>query len=134
MKPAETKRIYEAACRARRITPQDDEGRVWHRTLRDFETGDVEEALDGWWADTTPGHDGQPRGKWLPTPAELKPLVARVRQKREAAAREPQDILRWECVNHHRYAGFIARSKPTPPAWPCRGCGSLVTCIERRGA
>jgi hypothetical protein len=98
MKPAETKRVYEQACRTKRITPQDDEGRAWHRVLRDFEARDVEAALDAWWADTTPNLHGEPRGKWMPTPAELKPIVDRIVAKHAAAKREPQDIVWLECA------------------------------------
>ncbi len=135
MTPHETKRIYEQACRTKRITPQDDEGRAWHRVLRGYEVRDVETALDGWWADTTPSHDGQPRGKWLPTPAELKPLVEKAQSKRVSAAREPQDFLAWECSGcHYTCTGFVARSAPVPEGRACPCCRASLNLRVREAA
>ncbi len=135
MKPEETKRIYERACRAKRVVPQDEEGRLWHRVLRSFPAEDVEKALDEWWADTTPGHDGQPRGKWLPAPAELKPLVERIAAQREAARRAPQDLLYWECSGpeQHRSSSFLAQGA-VPPVHSCRWCGAPKTLTRRCAA
>jgi len=132
MKPADTKRIYEQACCAKRIKPQDEEGRTWHRVLREFEARDVEAALDAWWADITPGHDNQPRGKWLPTPAELKPLVKRAEIKRISAQRESMDMIAWECAgpDKHRSTGFYPRSQPTPGGKKCCCGAELRFCMR----
>ncbi len=86
MKPRETTAIYVEACRSRRIAPQEEEGRLWHKTLALYETKDVKAALEAWWADTTVGKDGEPRGKWLPAPAELKPLIENVVHQRNRAS------------------------------------------------
>ena len=48
-----------------------------------------DEALETWSASTERNSQGEHRSKWLPTPAELKPLVIAAQRKREAAAREP---------------------------------------------
>ncbi len=87
MTPSETKRVYERACRVKRIAPQDDEGRAWHRVLRKLEARDVEAALDAWWADTTPTLSGRPRGAFMPEPAELKPVAERQQRLREVKTR-----------------------------------------------
>lgn len=98
MKPAETKQIYERACRTKRLTPSEDEGRAWHKTLRQFEARDVEAALDSWWGDRTPsGIDGRPRGCFLPSPAELLPLVEKARTSREAKTREHRVEIQTHC-------------------------------------
>jgi hypothetical protein len=133
MNAAETKRIYEASCRAKRIAPQEDEGRTWHRVLRSHEARDVEKALDEWWADTTPDLHGQPRGKWLPAPAELKPFVEKIAAHRESASRETEDMMIWVCSGPvtHTCSGFIAHSEDTPGPKRCH-CGAERT-VSYRG-
>ena len=130
MTSAETKKIYEGVCRAKRLVPQEDEGRIWHRTLSGFDLQDVEAALDLWWADTTLDSNGNPRGKWLPTPAELKPTVERLAARRAAANREPHDVIRWKCEKQHTCSGLYARSEPTPIGKRC-SCGAALQMIER---
>lgn len=87
MKPVETKRLYERACREKRRDAKQDEMNLWHRVLRGFEVRDVESALDAWWASTDRDEKGELRSKWLPSPAELKPLAIAAQRKREAAER-----------------------------------------------
>ena len=109
MKPSETTALYVEACRSRRIAPQEEEGRLWHKTLALYEAKDVKAALEAWWADTTVGKDGEPRGKWLPAPAELKPLVDRVVHQRAARAAIPTFYIRWKCSTCNvAKAGFLA--------------------------
>lgn len=135
MKPAETKRIYEQACRAKRADIVQEEGEKWHKVLRAYEACDVESALGVWWADTTPTQSGRARGAFLPEPAELKPLAEAAQRKREAATREPKDLLAWECQGQqkHTFSGFIARSKLTPQA-RCKYCNAPLRLIHREAA
>ena len=135
MKPEETKRIYQSACRAKRVEIVQEESEKWHKVLRPFEARDVETALSAWWADTTSTQTGRPRGAFLPEPVELKPLVQAAQSKREAAAREPRDLLAWECQGQqkHTFSGFIARSKLTPSV-QCRYCGARLRLIHREAA
>lgn len=133
MKPAETKRIYETACRSKRAEIVQEEFQRWHRVLRGFEARDVEAGLDAWWADDTPTHNGRPRGAFLPEPAELKPLVEAAQRKREAAAREPQDLLIWRCTKCiHTCTSYIAHSAIIGGN-KCRACGAPMAC-ERKAA
>lgn len=97
MKPKETETLYTRACNTKRITPQDDEGRAWHKALSMYEFRDAEKALDAWWSDKTPGSDGQPRGKWMPTPVELASATASVQRSRLAAAAERKDLVGYRC-------------------------------------
>lgn len=134
MKPAETARIYQAACKAKRQDVSDDQGRHWHRVLREFEARDVETALEAWWADTSLTASGRPRGAYLPEPQELKNLAEHARRKREAAAREPQDVLMWQCkVCMYRAIGFIAHGA-TPPIRKCPRDGSHLALEKREAA
>lgn len=132
MKPAETKRLYERACGAKRIVPQEDEGRAWHRVLRDFEARDVEAALDAWWADTTTGKDGRPRGAWLPTPAELKPLAEAAERKRKVADAEPKDYVSWRCACGYGMGGFVSRDDRRERK--CPACGKPMPELSRDAA
>lgn len=134
MKPAETKRVYERACRTRRMAPQEEEGHAWHRNLRAFELRDVEAAMDAWWASTATDGYGELRSKWLPAPAELKALVAVVEKVRKAKASSPTDYLRWECLKCQRICGgFHPRGDPTPTNRRCP-CGGNLKLIERMAA
>lgn len=113
MKPLETKQLYERACRTKRLTPTEDEGRAWHKNLRQFEAIDVEAALDAWWGDRTPsGIDGRPRGCFLPSPAELIPMIEHAQTTREAKAREPRVEIQITCP----------------------GCGAFLSAFVRPGA
>lgn len=135
MKPADTKRLYESACKTRRVTPQEDEARAWHKNLLSFEVRDVQAALDAWWASTARDEKGELRSRWLPAPAELKEFTERAVRRLAVDAAEPQDMVMWECVGEgrHRYTGFYPRSKPTPAKKHC-GCGAELRALERRAA
>ena len=140
MKPTETKAIYEAACRSKRMETKQDEADLWRRVLGGFEARDVRDAVDAWFSDSTPvtiGNSSRPRGAFMPAPAELKPLIDKARRDREARAREPQDYICWQCTNGHRVSGFIARSKPTPESHaPCgyAACGQPMRVFGRDAA
>lgn len=109
MKPSETESLYTEACRARRISPQAEEGREWHKQLRQYELKDVRTALDAWTRDTTQTKDGTPRGKWLPAPAELTPLVEKIVRDRETRAAIPRYYVRWLCPKcSYSLAGYLA--------------------------
>ena len=134
MKPTESKRLYERACRVRRVTPCEEEGAAWHRTLHQFDAKDVETALDDWWASTAVDGYGELRSKWPPAPAELKILTAVVKAKRDAARRIPQDLLRFGCsVCAHTCVGFYPSSTPTPSGKRCH-CGAEMRSLERMAA
>ena len=109
MKPSETTAIYVESCRSRRIVPQEEEGRLWHKLLALYDAKDVRAALDVWWADTTLGKDGEPRGKWMPAPTELKPLVERVVRDKAARAAVKRYLVCWLCKScRHRMSGFLS--------------------------
>ena len=109
MKPSETEQIYGEQCRSRRIAPQEDEGRAWHKYLRQYDAKDVRAALDAWSRDTTPTKDGTPRGKWLPAPVELVPVVERLLREKAARAAVPAFYVRWMCETCKiAKAGFLA--------------------------
>ena len=109
MKPSETTALYVEACRSRRLVPQEEEGRQWHKSFSHYEAKDVRAGLDAWTADTTPSKDGTPRGKWLPAPAELKPLVERIVQRRAESAAVKRYAVRLGCPTcRHTFLGFFA--------------------------
>jgi hypothetical protein len=84
MKPAETKALYEKACRSRRMEPVQEEAQEWHKQLRGYEARDVQYGIDTWFASTDTDERGQPKSRFLPVPAELKKL-AEVALRRHAA-------------------------------------------------
>lgn len=128
--PTETKRVYEQACRTKRETPQDDQGRAWHRVLRGYDVRDVQAALDGWWADTTPTHSGRPRGAFMPEPAELKPLVEAARRRRETKEQTPKDLVRWRCQGCKcTCCGYVDAGSIRPPK--CTKCGISMDETDR---
>lgn len=137
MKPIETKRIYENACRSKRRAPEQQEFELWHKVLRGYDARDVEAALIAWWGDTTPvtsGASSRPRGAFMPQPAELKPLVEAAQSRRVTTAREPQDLLLWQCTKcPYRSSGFMARGSE-PPGRSCPSCSAPLALAERSSA
>lgn len=97
MKPSETRKIYETQCRARRITPQQDEFEMWHKHLKEFDARDIEAAVDAWNSSTATDNAGELRAKWLPKPAELAPLVRAVIDRRRRERETPKDFVVWGC-------------------------------------
>lgn len=133
MKTAETKAVYERECRSRRIVPQDEEGRRWHRALSDYERRDVDAALDAWNSDTTQTSTGRPRGAFLPDPAELKPLVEREVRRRETNAREPRDFVAYQCPEcFYRASAFMIRN--IARRVDCARCGKPMSEFKREAA
>ncbi|HZP06180.1 MAG TPA: hypothetical protein VFB43_14860 [Terracidiphilus sp.] len=136
MTPDETNRLYRGACQSKGRVPNQEQGRSWHRTLRSFDTRDVEAALDAWNASTERDSKGDLKSKWLPAPGELKPLVLAAQSKRESAAREPEDLLCLSCEGPvpHRFTSFIRRSAvPDLDRRRCRSCGAKLR-VEKREA
>lgn len=101
MKPAETKRLYERSCHSRRINTNTEmateEAALWHRKFKSYDVRDVEAALDAWDQDGTLDEQKQPRGKWLPKPVELIPLIEAAQRRRVLAATERKDFVAWKC-------------------------------------
>lgn len=133
MNRAEMEKLYTRACKSRRIEPQQEEGQAWLKAFKDFEARDVEAALNAWDNSSELNEQGQPRGKWLPKPVELKPLIEAARRRREANTQGPQDLLLFECASRHKLSCFIQRAKPTPGTKRCP-CGSPMECVKREVA
>lgn len=136
MKPAETKRLYERECRARRITPQQDEFNLWHKNLRKFEIRDVDAALDSWNSCTDTDDKGESRGKWLPKPAELIPLILHEQRARETQQQGPKDRVGLTCTNlqcPYRCVTFLAKGEQVPQR-ECRLCHAPMTEFYREAA
>ena len=134
MKPTETKKVYERACAARRMKPEQGEGESWHRALRGFELRDVEQAMDAWWGSTETDGSGEMRNKWLPSTGDLKRLATIAEQARKAGMRQPKDMLRWECETCRcTRVGFWGREKTTPTDRKCP-CGGKLKLLERTAA
>ena len=133
MTAREVERIYVLACRQRKIKPGMEEGQEWHRQLRNFEVGDVKAAVARWDSDATPRNDGQPRSKWLPTPA----VIARMVRERTAGAHkagEPaaQNTVRFECggKGRHRWTEFSLASEEAVSVRICSWCGAEARRVE----
>lgn len=136
MKPEQTKRIYESACRSRRLDPMQEEGASWHHALRTFEARDVETALLDWNRSTERDSKGDLLSKWLPAVAQLVTLTKAAQRKRETAAREPQDMIVWRCSGQvvHTCTGFVARGASTGTADRKCHCGAELHLVLREAA
>jgi len=133
MKPKETEEIYASACKAKRLVPQQDEGRMWHKTLSAFEAQDVKAALDAWWSSTETDSKGELKSKWLPAPGELIPLVERAQRKRIHELTTPKIYAAWFCTPCSlRFGGFIEPDDVKPRK--CPSCGSVMAEIHREKA
>lgn len=127
MKPAETKTLYESACKSKRILPQQEEGEKWHKVLRDFEMRDVKAALDAWWRSADRDSKGDLKSKWLPEPAELCLTVQRERRKREVISAEPKVFVGWECPKcRYRCGGYVALDDTQPRVCRRPGCNTAM--------
>lgn len=76
MKVSELMALYQSACRGMRQDPEPAEFEIWKSVLGSYDVIDVQIALQDWWASEN--------GKFLPKPADLKPLAeanSRIRQK-----------------------------------------------------
>ena len=134
MTPKETEAIYTEACRAKRIAPQAEEGRMWHKALKDYEARDVRTALDAWWASTDRDSKGDLKSQWMPAPGELIAFVERAKHKREAAAAIPRFLTCWECPPcRYRCTGFYPKGSDYIAT--CPHCGKPMAVFHReRGA
>lgn len=124
MKKIELEKIYERETRKKGRDKDPGEFAGWAKYLLRFDSRDVQEALVEWGA----------QSRFLPlAKEELLPLVEAAQRKREAAAREPQDLLIWRCRNGHPpCTGYLPRSQPDPERH-CRVCREPMIC-ERKAA
>lgn len=128
MKPNETKSVYERECRARRITPTQDEFEAWHDELKPFDPRDVDAGLKLWNRDTTPDETGQPHCKWLPRPAQLVVLVKTAIRERERQLATPKDLVGLKCPKCHRKSvAFPERGKAVRVSCPTCGVEQAET-------
>jgi hypothetical protein len=97
MKTAETKKIYEKACAAKRLKFQQEEYELWHRSLKDLDLRDVETALDAWWISPATDSNGDLKSRWLPAPAELRGMALEVSRRRAAQASITTFMVCWRC-------------------------------------
>jgi len=133
MKPSETEALYTAACKAKRLVPQKEEGRMWHKALSLYEARDVQAALDKWWASTETNVHGELKSKWLPAPGELKPLVEEVARKRLRAASVPKQCVHWKCPRCGvRMSGCVPETDLR--GRKCPGCTAPMNEEERKAA
>jgi hypothetical protein len=133
MTPKETEEIYKNACRSKRVVPQIEEGRMWHKALSMCDVRDVRSALDAWWASTEKNDRGELKSKWLPAPGELKPLIDEAARRRMNAAAQPTELVRWQCPDCHvTMSGLIATNDYRTRT--CRRCGAQVNEIYRGAA
>jgi len=109
MKPAEMKVIYEEACRTavNRPVPDPIQAKAWLETLGFFDVKDVRGGLALWWASTSCDERGEIRSKWLPAPAELKPLCEQARRGTQAKRAQGERLVLWQCPDcKARLSGF----------------------------
>lgn len=133
MTPTETKAIYEAACKCKRMAPVQEEGAMWHKSLREYEARDVRAALDTWWSSTDRDSKGDLKSAWPPAPGELRPIVERVRHQRQVSAAIPRDLLCFECQGcRYRCTSFPPIG--TTPTVKCRVCGLEMNVFRREVA
>ncbi len=112
MKPSEMKTIYQESCRtaANRPVPDEAQEKIWRQIMIGFDPADLRGGLAIWWQTE----------KYLPMPAELKPLAERARRERMAKAQEKQDLVGWTCPECGIHAsGFISPTDHEPRV--CRG-------------
>lgn len=130
MKPAETKAIYEAASRAKRLPVVQEESEDWHKHLRAFEAADVRAGLDLWNASTERDSKGELKSKWLPAPAELKVLAERAQRARLVKESTPKVYARWECPSCRFISAAFVPENDTRGS-RCRKCGKPMNEIFR---
>ena len=114
MKPSETELIYKQACLSKRIVPQVEEGRMWHKVLASCEAVDVRTAIDVWWASIERDAQGELRSRFLPTPAELLGLSHYAAQKRVQRSSQKTYLVAWRCPTcKGGCCGFLAQGADT---------------------
>jgi hypothetical protein len=147
MTKKEMSEIYEHACRSASNRPVPDPAQlaVWMHVLGFFDAADVRGALARWWASTATDERGEVLSKWLPAPAELKPLAMNARQARAARTSARIELVVWRCLDCGRArCGFIPPQDQMPRrchAFPQRAnfrrgeiCGSAMAEIYRGSA
>lgn len=97
MKPAEAREVYVEACRRKRRTAETGEAESWIKQFALCDAVDLRTALEQWWADTTPGSDGQPRSKWFPEVSQLKPMVNAAERVRVSRSSADHDFVVFRC-------------------------------------
>jgi len=143
VKPTEMKQIYEEACRTavNRPVPDPAQAKAWLETLGFFDAKDVRGGLSLWWASTACDERGEVRSKWLPAPAELKPLCEQARRGIQAKKAQGERLVLWQCPScNARLSGFPVQGaslerrcqkrvngRPTQDGFPI--CGALMNVI-----
>lgn len=121
MKPSETEQIYQAACRAKRIKPQLEEGLVWHKALKEHDAQDVSAAMDAWWKSTAVDSKGELLSRWLPSPGDLIPMIVSANRARRVEAAERKDFVAWKCPGcGYTSSGWTNSTDPKR----CSKCGT----------
>lgn len=89
MKPSELKTIYAEACRTatNRPVPDDAQEKIWRQLMGGFDAADLRAGLATWWQTE----------KFLPMPAELKPLAERARRDRFSKSALVKFLVAWSC-------------------------------------
>jgi hypothetical protein len=97
MKANETEEVYKNACLSKRVVPQQEECKMWHKSLAIFDAPDVRTALDGWWRSTERDFHGELRSRFLPSPGELIPLVQSVIRQHHASLTQELELVGRKC-------------------------------------
>ena len=114
MKPNEMRAIYEEACCAssNRQLPEEAQLKIWQQQMGGFDAGDLRAGIAVWWQTE----------KYLPMPAELKPLAEAARRKRLALSSSEKFLVRWKCPDCSRtQSGIISTKYMDTPARYCSG-------------
>ena len=124
----ETRRLYVGACKARRMTPVEEEFEIWRKVFANFDVSDLQHAIDAWSGDSTPDSHGQPRGRWLPAACELKEVVEVAARKRVVSRLERKSYaVSWECPGCcNRTSSFTALPDGSIDRPVTRCCGMVA--------
>ena len=89
MRPSEIEAIYNDACRiaSNRPVPEAAQLKIWRQIMGGFDAEDLRGGLGIWWLTE----------KFLPMPAELKPLAERARRERTARSEIRRGLVMWKC-------------------------------------
>ena len=118
--------LYVRACRKRRLRPGQAEGQEWLARLKALEAADVQRAMAEWDADLTVDSRGKPKGKWLPSAAELAVLAGAIACRRQRAGKDGGRIVRWRCTGPLAHTWISSAGSGGVSGAVCGWCGAAA--------
>ena len=118
--------LYVRACRKRRLRPGQAEGQEWLTRLKALEAADVQRAMAEWDADLTLDLRHKPKGRWLPSAAELAVLAGAIACRRQRAGKDGGRIVRWRCTGPLAHTWISSAGSGGVSGVVCGWCGAAA--------